>query len=205
MINMDETFKTFDNSEAKEWGTIYYGNWLIRMQDQKHLPITPQEIFFRYYTQGAHQYFNRALRNDCDIEKYCKDTLIEPETFYAAMTEIRNNPINENVITYRFIERSHLKKMLLWSNQKRIKKNAIIFDKGFLSTTLTPYEGSVMSRHYAIPFNTKLIIRVPKGTPCAYMDLISDMDENELLFLPMTRLKILSKSIFNLCIECMIV
>lgn len=89
-----------------------------------------------------------------------------------------------------------------FQNSRKLKKGATIFDKAFLSTTLA--RESVIGRDYANPKNTLLKIYVPKGTPCIYLDLIADMGENEILFAPMTKLKVLDASFFGRYIECIV-
>lgn len=58
---------------------------------------------------------------------------------------------------------------------------------------------------YCKPQHSLLYIYVPKGTPCVYVDLISDMGENELLFAPNIKLKILSNCLFGKYIECVVI
>lgn len=78
-----------------------------------------------------------------------------------------------------------------------IAHNSILTDKGFFSTTLSL--NAVSNRDYAnLKHHSLLYIYVPKGTPCAYVDLISDMGENELLFAPNIKLKILSNCLVNI-------
>ena len=67
-----ELYKEFTKDEACEWGMRNYRHWLINLQDQKNMPKTSVEKFFRYYTQGIHYSFNRILRYG-DIETYVFD------------------------------------------------------------------------------------------------------------------------------------
>ena len=203
MIKYNETsFKTFDDCSIGEWGKNYYGDWMINIQNQNNKPITPAEKFFRYYTQGIHYVFNRALRNNCILEKFCEDNIIQANMFYDAINEMKIRPVPEDVVTYRYIDKEMLKNMLKWSGNKQLKKNNIIFDKAFISTTLTPE--SINPRSYA-KYPIELKINVPAGTPCSYLELISDMHENELLFPPQTKLNVLDRFLFGRYIECIIV
>ena len=94
--------------------------------------------------------------------------------------------------------------MKKWSNVKLIRKNSILTDKGYFSTTLSL--DSVVGRHYAtLKRHSLFYIYVPKGTPCVYVDLISDMHENEILFAPNIKLKVLGSYWFGRCIECVVV
>lgn len=84
-----------------------------------------------------------------------------------------------------------------------VNKNNIIFDRAFLSTTLTP--SVVLDHSYAQNYYKLIKIYVPKGTPCVFVDLISDMHENEVIFSPNTKLKVLSAPLLSKYIECMVI
>ena len=94
-----------------------------------------------------------------------------------------------------------------WSNLKLIKHNSILTDKGFFSTTLSL--DSVTERSYAQNKNSRIFkIYVPKGTPCVYVGLLFDMNknnENEVLFAPNIKLKVLGSYLFGRYIECVVV
>ncbi len=69
MLFKHTAFKKFTLKEAEEWGRKNYSNWLPEFQNQDYEPQTSAEEFFRYFTQGAHNFFNTITRND-DIETY---------------------------------------------------------------------------------------------------------------------------------------
>jgi len=198
------SFREFTDTEATEWGKEHYSDWMPELQNQDYKPQTPAEQFFRYYTQGIHTTFNRILR-DTSIETYnFEDSGVSKEMFLDGIAEINKQPIAEDIMVYRYVAKDILIDMKEWSNVKIIKRNSIIFDKGFLSTTLSL--DSVKGRHYAtFKGHSLMCIYVPKGTPCAYMDLVSDMHENELLFAPNTKLKVLHSWWFGNLIECVVV
>lgn len=197
-----ERFRKISEMEVKEWGRIHYGEWLVDMQSQKNIPKSPVEFFFRYYSQGIDFAFNRALRSECDIEKYCKESFIKPEMFYDAICEMEKHPIPEDIVVFRYVEMKLWYSMLKWSGIKKISKNPTIFDKGFMSTTLTPELVHSQERH--LGKFIKLKIYVPEKTPCAFLELISDMNENEVLFPPNTKLRVLSRpGLFNWT-ECVV-
>ena len=198
MINKD-AYRVFCADTAAEWGKKYYGNWLFEMQNQDNMPQTPAEKFFRYYTQGINHTFSRVLRSGCDIEKYCVDSILSPEMFYDAIDEINSHPVQEDIVVFRYIDKETTRSMLKWGNLLYFKKGSIIFDKTFLSTTLTPE--TVQSRDYARNYRRLLKIFVPKGTPCLYLELIADMQENEVLFAPNLKLRVLSLSLDGV-VEC---
>lgn len=200
-INKD-LYKVFDSKLALKWGKEYYGEWLLEMQNQKNSPQTPTEKFFRGYTQGIHYMFNRVLRNDCDIDTYCEDSTLEPEMFYGAINEIMEHPVPDGIVVYRYLNKYLYEEMHDWCGQRYWKKGDIIFDKAFLSTTLTPE--TVRERDYVSNAKKILKIYVPKGTPCVYVELLAKMKENEVLFAPKTKLKILSAPLFSRLIECIV-
>jgi len=196
------SYKIFDSDAALEWGMLHYGDWLLEMQNQDNQPQNAIEMFFRNYTQGIHFITNQILRSGVDIEKHCINSMVKPEMIYGAISEIKLHLAPENIIVYRYISKDIVQRMLKWNNLLCFKKGGIVFDKAFLSTTLTPE--TVQSRNYSHGYSKLLKIFVPKGTPCLYLDLISDMGENEMLFLPKTKLRILSSSFLSKTVECII-
>ncbi len=200
-----KSFKEFNTVTAKEWGKQHYSDWLVAMQNQTIKPETPTEQFFRYYTQGIHYVYNRVLKAGCDIDEYCKDSFLTPEMFYGAIEEMNNNSIKDEVVVYRYLDKDLLKQMLKWSGNRRLQVGTIIFDRGFLSTTLTPEAVSIGSASSNIFNRVFMKIYVPKNSPCVYLDLISDMHENEILFPPSTKLKVLSRFLFGNYIEATII
>ena len=200
-----EAFKEFTNKdEATQWGKEHYSNWMQQLQDQNYKPVTPAEQFFRYYTQGIHYLYNRILRTS-SIEKYdFEDSIVTKEMFIDGINEIKKQRLSEDILVYRYVDTDILKDMKKWSGINLIKQNSILTDRGFFSTTLSL--DAVSKRDYAtFKHHSLLYIYVPKGTPCTYVDLISDMNENELLFAPNIKLKVLSSHRFGKCIMCVVI
>ena len=200
-----ESFREFtDKEEAAQWGKEHYGNWMPQLQDQNYKPITPAEQFFRYYTQGIHYIYNRILRGTT-IDKYdFEDSPVTKEMFIDGIDEIQKQCLPEDILVYRYVDTDILKDMKKWSGIKLIKRNSILTDKGFFSTTLSL--DAVSNRDYVnLKHHSLLYIYVPKRTPCVYVDLISDMGENELLFAPNIKLKILSNYLFGKFIVCVVI
>ncbi len=197
-------YKEFTKEEAIEWGKKHYSDWMPELQDQSYTPKTPAEQFFRYYTQGIYNFYNKILRYS-GIDKYdFEDSIVNKEMFLDGIAEINKHSICENIIVHRYVDIDVLHDMKKWSNVKLIRKNSILTDKGFFSTTLSldSVDGrdyATLSRHFL--FN----IYVPKGIPCVYVDLISDMNENEILFAPNIKLKVLDSYWFGRYIECVVV
>lgn len=197
---MDD-YRVFTHHEAKKWGLENYGDWLVRLQNQDYQPCMDIEKFFRKYTQGIHYVFNRLLR-DCSIDTYdFKDSCMSKSMFEDSILDIKDHYLKENIVVYRYVDKILLKKMKTWSWAKNIRQKSILVDRGFFSTTLCL--DSVSDRHYANRKGTVLLeIYVPKDTACVYLDLISDMDENELLFLPNTKIRVIRKELFKGRIIC---
>lgn len=205
MLFNKDTFREFQNKEeAAEWGKAHYSDWLPKLQNQDYEPQTPAEKFFRYYTQGIHYIYNRTLRSS-NIDKYdFEDSCVTKEMFIDGVAEISKRTLCENIITYRYVATDILRGMKKWSNVKIIRKGSVLTDRGFFSTTLSL--DSVTDRDYAkLKGHSLFYIYVPKNTPCVYVDLISDMNENEILFAPNIKLKVLDSCCFGRHIKCAVV
>lgn len=197
-------YKVFSHDQAREWGKEHYSNWMIELQDQSHEPNTPAEKFFRYYTQGVHNVFNNTLRAK-SIHKYdFDDGHISKSMFIDALIEINKHPISDNILVYRYVHNDLLSHIIKSNGVKRIKTDSILTDKAFLSTTLSL--DSVIGRHYANKSEHFLFkILVPKGNFGVYVDLISNMNENEILFPPSTKLKVIKFHRFRKEINCVMI
>ncbi len=85
-----------------------------------------------------------------------------------------------------------------------MRKGTCLVDNGYMSTTLCPE--AVKEQPYANLSERYLFtIYVPQGTPCVFVDLISDMQEREMLFAPGTKLQVISYSIFKKRVECIVI
>ena len=196
-----KSYKSFSDEEATEWGRKYYGGWLPELQNQKYMPETPCEQFFRYYTQGVDYVFNRILRYSNIDEYNFENSIFSKEMFSDSIAEINKHKLRENIVVHRYVSKDILQKMKRWSHIHVIRKNTILMDKGYFSTTLCL--DSVKGNSYAtLKQHTLFKIYVPKGTPCVYVDLVADMGENELLFAPNIRLKVIHN--FGKYIECIV-
>lgn len=196
------SFRRFSNEEALEWGRKHYSNWLVNMQNQKNDPATPLEKFFRYYTQGAHVRFNSTTR----LDNYLTNTnhSFSRQMFIDSIAEIKNHRLSENIVVYRYIPRALIKAMLKNGGSSHMRKGACLVDNGYMSTTLCTE--AVEGQPYANLSERYLFtIYVPQGTPCVFVDLISNMQEREMLFAPGTKLQVISYSIFKKRVECVII
>lgn len=199
------TYRKFQNKEeAAEWSKEHYSYWMPKLQERDSDEQTPAEKFFRSYTRGDSSVYNRILRcyniNTYDFTDYpiSKDEIIE------GIAEINKNLLSENIVVYRYVSPMVLDLMETWSNVKSIRRNSILTDKGFFSTTLSL--DSVSKRGYAQYKNNSIFkIYAPKGTPCVYVGLVAGMDENEMLFAPNIKLKVIANHWISRCIECIIV
>lgn len=200
-----DTFRVFQNKEeAAEWGKEHYSDWLPELQNQENDLQTPAEKFFRRYTGTSHIYNDVLRYNDINTHDFT-DSNITKDEIIEGDAEINRNLLSENILVYRYVSKELLKAMKEWSNVKLIQRNSILTDKGFFSTTLSL--DSVTERGYA-KNNLIFKIYVPKCTPCVYVGLLFDMNknnENEMLFAPDIKLKVLVNHWFGGYIECVVV
>ena len=202
-INRD-SFKNFSPEEAKEWGIKQFRTWLPKLQNQDYQPQTPVEMFFRFYTQSNGDRLN-VIPRMYGIENYdYEESDFNRDMFVDSIAEINEHRLTENIVVYRYIAKPLVKGMVEWGASRSVKRNAVLVDRGYLSTTLSIE--AVRSKRYAnVVDHSLFIIYVPKGTPCVYVDLISDMHEQEVLFAPGIKLKVLSKHLFGKFVECVII
>ncbi len=197
------SFRRFSSEEALEWGRKHYSDWLINMQNKDNKPATPLEEFFRYYTQGPNVRINSIARSG----NYLTNTnhSFSRQMFIDSIAEIKNHKLSENIVVYRYIPRALIKAMLKNGGSSHMREGACLIDNGYMSTTLCPE--AVEGQPYANSSDRYLFtIYVPKGTPCVFVDLISDMQEREMLFAPGTKLQVISCSIlFKKRVECIII
>lgn len=198
-----KSFKRFTPETAEVWGRKNFGDWLPELQNKDYEPQTPAEEFFKYYTQGAHNIFNNITRNH-DIDTYdFSEGLLSKDMFDNSICEINCHPIPDDIVVYRYIPKTLIKDMLKWGGSQSLKRNSILVDKGFFSTTLSI--DAVQNRDYANLAQRDLFtVYVPKATPCVYVDLVSYMNEQEMLFAPGIRLKVIGKRRFGKYVECII-
>lgn len=197
------SFRRFSNEEALEWGRKHYSDWLINMQNKDNKPATPLEKFFRYYTQGAHNIINSIARRKNYLTYDFIDSFFSRQMFIDSIAEIKNHKLSENIAVYRYVPRTLIKDMLKNGGSGHMRKGAYLIDKGYMSTTLCPE--AVKEQPYANLSERYLFtIYVPQGTPCVFVDLISDMNEREMLFAPNTKLQVIRYSFFNKRAECIV-
>ncbi|WNX85243.1 ADP-ribosyltransferase [Agathobaculum sp. NTUH-O15-33] len=193
--NLRKRFRTFNEESVRAWAENNYGDWLKNIQQQDTEPDSPCERFYRYYTQGIGEVVNQHLRSGAEIDSFFQDGPVTTDMMQAAIAEMHMLPCPDDIVTYRYVDPK------VWGLMKR--DASLIYDLAFLSTTLT--RDTVAQRRYACNKHSYLMeIFVPKGTPCAYVELIADMQENELLFPPKTKLRILSKPLLSKRISCII-
>lgn len=199
------SYREFQNKEeSAEWGKEHYGYWLPKLQDQDTDAQTTLEKFFRSYTRGSSSVYNNILRYN-NINTYdFTDYPISKDEIIGGAAEINKNLLTENIVVYRYVSPIVLKNMKKWSNVKFIKHNCILTDRGFFSTTLSL--DSVEEHDYAKDKNNFIFkIYVPKGAPCVYVGLVANMDENEMLFAPNIKLKVLANCWFSRNVECIVI
>lgn len=154
-----------------------------------------------YFTSNANVPINNFLRYNY------KDS-IEPSLIHniymQMISKFPTYQIPDNVVVFRYISHQLLKEMC---PSFPPKKDMLISDKGFMSTTLL--------RSCLFDFrkarNNKLVIllviSIPKGTSGTYVGLLQDsLPEYEIILAPNTHLRIDSKLPFsNRCLWCTVI
>lgn len=203
MSSNHNEYKRFTLEEASDWGRKNYENWLPELQNQDYSPQTPAEEFFRHYTQGAHMFFNNLARHD-EIDTYnFSDSIFKKEMFDDSIHEINSHPIPDDIVVYRYIPKPLISCMLELCGSKSLKKYSILIDKGFFSTTLS-LEAVAERSNDNLKTSSLFTVYIPKGTPAVYVDLVSDMNEREILFALGIRIKVISKHFWGKAAECIV-
>lgn len=144
------------------------------------------------YTASAYPLFNNYLRYnkplDPDYALYIRSMIEKIPTYN----------IPDNIVVYRYISKLALEEM---SESHHPRKNTILKDKGFMSTTLI--RESVDNYQPERTRNILLEISVPSGTKGTYIGLLKNtLSEYEIILAPNTKLRIDDKMIFNKRIWC---
>ena len=173
-----------------EWGNDF---------ENKYIECEISEVF-RLYCGFAHKEINIFCRDGLlDWSRKYKrykiyneyDHLRISKTVSIMCGEILKFKLDESIITYRTLSYGDL---LHSVDLKKMKKGDIVTHKGFLSTGLVL--DSLLKVHGE--YDTILKLYVPAGCNALYLDFISNReDEQELLFLPDTKLEIVSNNSFG--------
>ncbi|WP_146193365.1 ADP-ribosyltransferase [Flavobacterium sediminis] len=152
------------------------------------LPYT----IIKYYTGYFHEKINNNLRGilpnnqkSLIINKILKHTEILKK-------EIEKFPLKSNFVVTRRISNTFLKEVYL--ERKQLKKNGVIQELAFLSTSLDLfYRKDYESNYSPLKNETIIIIKVPKGINALYLEPISNREEFELLLDSGLKMKIEDK------------
>lgn len=150
------------------------------------------------YTASANTPINSHLRYNSPIDS--SDYLYP--YFTSMITKLPTYCIPDNIIVYRYISKGQLKEMC---PSYPPKKNMIMQDKGFMSTTLIKKSIDSFRKHNSL--SILLVISVPVGTKGTYVGNLKDMlTEYEVILAPNTKLHIDKKIPFiNSYIWCSVV
>ncbi|MBD5538210.1 MAG: hypothetical protein HDQ99_21715 [Lachnospiraceae bacterium] len=147
-----------------------------------------------FYTASGNLIFNNYLRQYVSIEK---NDYLYPYIMQM-IKKLPNYEIPDNIIVYRYIKKALLKEMCKSYPPKR---NAIIQDSGFMSTTLV--RSSILQFKREKKLNILLIISVPKGTKGTYVGLLHNtLSEHEIILAQNTKLRIDAKLYFPRIYYC---
>lgn len=153
-----------------------------------------------YYTSNANVPINRFLR--CKNKNPIEASLIY-NTYKQMVSKLPTYQIPDNVVVFRYISHQLLKEMC---PSFPPKKDMIISDKGFMSTTML--RNSLFDfRKTRNKLDVLLVISIPKGTRGTYVGLLQDsLSEYEIILAPNTHLRIDSKLPFsNRCLWCTVI
>jgi hypothetical protein len=178
--NLDGFREFYSIEDAKIWGKKYYSK-------------APEENIYSEVEQYCGYLFNpinAVLRRE-DLSWYEENA---EERYQNRIQIIKpwlySFKLPEDIIVYRAISKKHLCKMKLWSKEKFGDSKNILYEYGFLSTSLVFVE--LKKLH---PDSIYLKIYLLKGTTGAYVDLISKRsEEQEFLIPPGARLYVLKKT-----------
>ena len=167
-------------NEAKVWGKKYYGK-------------IPEETIYSEIKQYCGYLFNpiNAVLRGEDLSWYRENAEERYQNrIQIIMPWLCEFKLPEDVIVYRAISKKHLQKMKSWSKEKFGDNKNLLYELGFLSTSLVFNE--LKKLH---PDSIYLKIYLLKGTNGAYVDLISKRsEEQEFLIPPGARLYVLRKT-----------
>ncbi len=160
-VDRKEYLEFYTIEQARAWAESYY----IKRPNEE---ITTEIEGYCGYVFNP---INAALRNE-DLSWYGRETQVVKEKYLdkaRIITEwITSFKLTNNIIVYRAIDKEHLEKMKRWAKEKRINDRNILYEAGFLSTSLVLSE---LKKLY--PNSIYLKIYVPKGSVGAYIEFIS--------------------------------
>lgn len=179
-VKLKDFHEFFTIGDAKLWGKKYYGK-------------IPEESIYSEVEQYCGYLFNpiNAVLRGEDLSWYGENA----EERYGNRIQIikpwlYSFKLPEDIIVYRAISKKHLYKMKLWSKERFGDDNNILYEAGFLSTSLIFTE---LEKLY--PNSIYLKIYLLMGTNGAYVDLISKRsEEQEFLIPPGARFYVLRKT-----------
>lgn len=177
--NLNGFHEFYSIKEAKSWGKKYYGK-------------IPEENIYSEIEQYCGYLFNpiNAVLREEDLSWYGENAEERYQNrIHIIKPWLYNFKLPEDIIVYRAISKKHLHKMKSWSKEIFGDNKNILYELGFLSTSLVLSE---LKKLY--PKSIYLKIYLLKGTAGAYVDLISKRsEEQEFLILPGAKLYILKK------------
>ena len=180
------SFVCFDNiNEISDWGYNYY-------EYSKKIEQEYNDDFFnynrdflpfmviKYYTGYNHEWINDHLRNT--KTKYFTEITLKHTTKRISVLkeELKKFKTKTNLVVVRRINNSFLKEVYL--KGRKLKKNIILQDLGFLSTSINLfYRKDYQGNYSRLEDETIIIIKIPQGTNALYLEPISEKEEFELL------------------------
>lgn len=182
-------YKSFNNDDgAKNWGRKYYEdfsnkykeyNQRLEQLDHMHNSSYCVEHFCGY----GYREMNNYLRNNT------VNSVAKSYTEALTFTILLAPPIPEDIVVYRLVCRGFIEAL--------IKNGSQIIEKGFLSSGMLT-SITKLNEHYA-DYNDMLQLYVPKGIRGLYVNEIATRQENEIILIPNTHIRLIKKSKIKLC------
>ena len=182
-------YKCFINDEsAKNWGRRYYKDFSSKYKEYNqqlakfdHMHNSSKCV--EYFCGHGYREMNNYLRNDT-INAAAK-SYTEALTFTLLLAP----PIPEDIVVYRLVCPEFIEAL--------IKSNSQIIEKGFLSSGMLT-SITELNEHYA-DYDDMLRLYVPKGIRGLYVNEIAPRQENEIILIPNTHIRLIKKSKYKLC------
>lgn len=158
-------FKPVPSDAIKAWGEAHYGGWAESL-------TKPERDALIDYTSSSYVTLNAYLRGQLPGLKPREEAYLEGMA-KAIDSALRRDPIPENLVVYRGFQvdkyRTDPRALPGIRRVTDFKVGDELTDTGFTSTSLSPDHPIASGRHGHVVME----IRVPKGTPGAYVAGVS--------------------------------
>lgn len=177
-----------DSDDAKNWGRKYYKDFSVKYEEfnqqlEQLNYIHNSSYCVEHFCGFGYKEMNRYLRNNTI------DSVAKSYTEALTFTILLAPPIPEDIIVYRLVCHEFVEELK--------RGNFPVVEKGFLSTSMTTTI-TKLNEHYA-DYDDMLQIYVPKGLRGLYVDEITTRQENEVIIIPNTYIRLIKKPLKKIC------